>query len=84
MEDRLDADMWSVLCAATLTAMFCMNTVESFAKGYTEIAQNPNNPTVGSVSWGLYEDGWTKQGEDLMEDSLAIARARGINLFADR
>jgi kumamolisin len=73
----------AVAPGAKIAVYFAPNTDRGFADAVlAAVADQTNQPTVISISWGSAEDGWTAQGRDAMNQAFQAAAAVGISVFA--
>jgi kumamolisin len=73
----------AVAPGAKIAVYFAPNTDQGFANAVlAAVADQTNQPTVISISWGSAEDGWTAQGRDAMNQAFQSAAAVGISVFA--
>lgn len=70
---------------ATQNIVFGTNSEQGFVDAisratFPEKGEKPNS--VISISWGQYEDGWTKEGLSSMHEAFKKAALKGISIFA--
>lgn len=75
----------AVAPGATQNIIFAANSERGFADAilratFPEKAELPNN--VISISWGLHENGWSKDGINGMHSAFKKAALKGIAVFA--
>ena len=75
----------AVASGATQNIIFAANSERGFADAilratFPEKGELPNN--VISISWGLYENGWSKDGIAGMNSAFKKAALKGISVFA--
>jgi kumamolisin len=80
-EVLLDIEVAGALApGATLVVYFAPNTDAGFIDAVAAAAHAAPTPTAISISWGLYEDGWTTQARTAMDDAFADAAALGVTV----
>ncbi|MDQ3899757.1 MAG: S53 family peptidase [Actinomycetota bacterium] len=82
-EVLLDIEVAGALApAASLVVYFAPNTDAGFVDAVAAAAYATPTPTAISISWGLYEDGWTTQARTALDDALADAAVLGVTVTA--
>jgi kumamolisin len=82
-EVLLDIEVAGALApAASLVVYFAPNTDAGFVDAVAAAAHATPTPTAISISWGLYEDGWTAQARTALDDALADAAVLGVTVTA--
>ncbi|MBX9691722.1 MAG: S53 family peptidase, partial [Cyanobacteria bacterium] len=85
-EVMLDSQVIGVVAPeATQSIIFAANSEKGFADAvlraaFPEKAEGKNS--VISISWGLNEEGWSKEGIAGMNDAFKKAALKGISIFA--
>jgi kumamolisin len=80
-EVLLDIEVAGALApGATLVVYFAPNTDAGFVDAVAAAAHATPTPTAISISWGLYEDGWTGQARGAMDGALADAATLGVTV----
>lgn len=80
-EVLLDIEVAGALApGATLAVYFAPNTDAGFVDAIAAAVHATPTPTAISISWGLYEDGWTGQARTAMDGALADAAVLGVTV----
>jgi kumamolisin len=84
IEVGLDVEILGAIATdAVIVVYFAPNTEQGFVDGIAAaIHDTENNPSIVSISWGMYEKGWTQQGMDAINQLLQDAVLLGVTVLA--